>query len=98
LNTLLRLRNIRRHPANSGRPRIARASPCDSRPGVVSNECPLGPTWMQRVEVAVLTFVARKLLQLPWIVQLTARARFTGPGSNNLLYRDLFIFAYDPFR
>jgi hypothetical protein len=53
---------------------------------------------MRRVEGAVLTFVARKLLQLPWIVQLTARVRFTGPGSNNLLYRDLFTVAHDPFR
>jgi hypothetical protein len=50
------------------------------------------------VGCAVLTFVARKLLQLLWIGQPTARARFTSPGSNNLLYRDLFIFAHDPFR
>jgi hypothetical protein len=46
----------------------------------------------------VLTFVARKLLQLRWIVPPTARAPLTSPGSNNSLYRDVFNFAHDPFR
>ena len=41
--------------------------------------------WMRWWEVALLAFVARKLLQLAWIIQPPARARFIGPGSNNLL-------------
>ena len=53
---------------------------------------------MRGWEVAVLTFVARKLLQLLWIGQPTARARFTSPGGNNSLYETLFTFTNDPFR